>query len=641
MNQLANALSPYLQQHRDNPVNWQEWSNAAFDEARQRDVPVLLSIGYAACHWCHVMAHESFEDPKTAQFLNQHFVCIKVDKEERPDIDQLYMQALLKMQGHGGWPLNVFLTPDRHPFFAGTYFPKQPRYGMPSFYQLLDNIIQNWQQHREEITQAEQQVQKAVYQDIQASAEHEMIDIDNIQRQYHTRLTQIDSQYGGIKGAPKFPQIPFWSSWFQVATLFNQSDSIQACYQMARSLSYGGIYDHLGGGYFRYSTDEQWLVPHFEKMLYDNAQIIDWLAQLNAYEPRHFLQERIQATINWLNREMLLDNGCFAASLDADSEGVEGKFYTWSWQELTEILQDDDLQAASHYFQLSQDGNWEGMNILYCGQSEPDIAPEQLKRIKTQLWSSREQRVRPERDDKVLLDWNAMLVKALAQAGIRCGQPEWIQQAQDLYQNLYNALYNGNHWQHACREERVQKQPFLSDYAHIIQAALMLATVTGDNNYLNQAKSWMQQADQLFYEENSALYRQAPMQTTDLPHNPQPIVDGAEPSGNGIMAINGMQLHLLTGDEHYAERANFILTNLARALNSEHCYELPSMISAVLWRDNGVKIQGPWLNFTLNLSDILPLQLLQADSNQQWQACDHTTCWATANTLEGLQQQIS
>lgn len=639
MNQLANALSPYLQQHRNNPVNWQEWGDKPFEEARQRDVPVLLSIGYAACHWCHVMAHESFEDPQTAALLNDYFVCIKVDKEERPDIDQLYMQALLKMQGHGGWPLNVFLTPDKHPFFAGTYFPKQPRYGMPSFNQLLENLIKNWQYRRDEIAKAEYQVQQAVYQDIGINNSQNPIDIEHIQRQYHTRLTQIDSQYGGIQGAPKFPQIPFWSSWFKIATLFNQSQSIQACYQMARSLSFGGIYDHLGGGFFRYSTDEKWLVPHFEKMLYDNAQIIEWLAQLQAYQAQSFIYQRIKDTINWLDREMLLDNGCYAASLDADSEGVEGKFYTWSWQELQTVL-GDDLPAASQFFNLQQQGNWEGVNILYCGTQEASLNNDQLERIKDKLWQKRKLRIRPERDDKILLDWNAMLVNALAQAGIRLNQPQWIHKASHLYSNLYKALFDGQYWQHACRASHVQTQPFLGDYAHITQACITLAAATGDQDYLHQAEHWMEQANNLFGESEGAFYKQAPVQACDLPHNPQPIIDGAEPSGNGIMAINGMQLFLLTGEFSYAEKAQYVIDNLSQALNSEHCYELPSMISAILWQHYGMKIQGPWQQLQHPPQDLLPIQLLQNDNAQQWQACDHQSCWAVADSLQALQAQI-
>lgn len=638
MNQLAHALSPYLLQHQHNPVHWQEWSQTAFDEARQRDVPIFLSIGYAACHWCHVMAHESFEDQATADYLNEHFVCIKVDKEERPDVDQIYMQALLKMQGQGGWPLSVFLTTEGHPFFAGTYFPKDPIHGMPSFQYILDKITQTWQQQRDDITKAETQIKKAVYQDVQRSQQQQSIDIDSIQRQYHTLLTRVDSQNGGLQGAPKFPQMALWSSWFKVATLFNQQKGIQACYQMAHSLAQGGIYDHLGGGFFRYSTDQQWLVPHFEKMLYDNAQIIDWMSQLYAYQPEDYLKQRIQATINWLDREMLLDNGCYAASLDADSEGEEGRFYTWSWSTLQSLLHEDDLTTAQQYFGITPEGNWEGVNILYCGHltDSHSFDNETIERIIQILWQEREKRVRPERDNKVLLDWNAMLVTALAQAGRRLNTPEWIQKARDLYKGLQTQLFDGTYWQHACRDDKTLKQPFLSDYAQIIQAAIMLGTITGEDHYLQRAQHDWQQANDLFARTSDALYRQASIKGHDLPHNPQPIVDGAEPSGNGIMTINGMQLHLLTGQAEYADKAQCLLDPLAGGLNSEHCHELPSFVSAVLWQHHGVKIQGPWPSLNEAATNLLPIYLLETTSEESWQACDHHQCWARADTLQEL-----
>lgn len=638
MNQLQHALSPYLLQHQNNPVYWQEWGESAFKQAQQHDAPILLSIGYAACHWCHVMAHESFEHPATAEYLNEHFVCIKVDKEERPDIDQIYMQALLKMQGQGGWPLTVFLTPEGHPFFAGTYFPKDPIHGMPSFQHILEKIVQTWQQQRDDITQAEDQIKKAVYQDIQPAQTQQTIDINHIQRQYHTLLTKVDSDNGGLQGAPKFPQMALWVSWFQVATLFKQQQGIQANFQMARSLAQGGIYDHLAGGFFRYSTDEQWLAPHFEKMLYDNAQIINWMSQLYAYQPQAYLKQRIQATIHWLDREMLLQNGCYAASLDADSEGEEGRFYTWSWSTLQSLLNENELEVAQQYFGLKPDGNWEGVNILYCGHLKTDdtFDTDTIERIKHILWQSRQQRVRPERDDKVLLDWNAMLVTALAQAGQRLNEPEWIEKARYLFNSLQGELFDGNYWQHACRADKTQTKVFLADYAHTIQAAITLSTTTGQNHYLRQAQSYWQQAQQLFLQSGDTLYRQASVANHDLPHNPQPIIDGAEPSGNGIMAINGMLLHLLTGQAEYADNAQNVLDTLAGGLHSEHCYELPSLVSAVLWYHHGLKIQGPWLTLTDQPSGLLPTYLLQTTTDKLWQACNHYSCWAQAETLSEL-----
>src|SRR3990167_3802980 len=333
MNQLANALSPYLLQHKDNPVDWYLWGEEAFAVAKQRNVPVFLSIGYAACHWCHVMAHESFEDQETAVFLNQHFVCIKVDREERPDIDNIYMRAQMSINGQGGWPLNMFLTPEGKPFFGGTYFPKQPRYSMISFLQLLVKIVSVWQEQQNEINEAVEKIYKQLQIKLQTAKQVNLKWHDLLSSQIPV-LNLIDTVNGGLQGAPKFPQIPLWQWIFVLARYTHSEQLLNACYQTAEKLCHGGIYDHLAGGWMRYSTDEYWLAPHFEKMLYDNALIIDWLISLYLFRPQPLFFERISQTINWLNTEMLLPEGVFAASLDADSEGEEGRYYVWSWREI-------------------------------------------------------------------------------------------------------------------------------------------------------------------------------------------------------------------------------------------------------------------------------------------------------------------
>lgn len=635
MNKLHEALSPYLLQHKDNPVNWYEWCAEAFTEARKKDRPILLSIGYAACHWCHVMAHESFEDPKTAEYLNEHFICIKVDREERPDIDNVYMQAVMQMTGHGGWPLNIFITPEKIPFFGGTYFPKKSQYGMISFLELLEKIVYAWEHQREEINQSKEAFSHVFQQEIAIRNVIAKCEKVHIEEQYNQLLNNMDKIHGGFLGAPKFPQIPLWSSVFILALQMKNEQLLNACYLTANKICQGGIYDHLGGGFFRYSTDEKWLVPHFEKMLYDNALIIGWLTELFAYNRDQLFKDRIYETIDWLKKEMQLKNGCFAASLDADSEGEEGKFYTWNWQELTALL-GEDLPKIAPYYGLTPQGNWEGKIIFNCCLPMSDSLFQILPSLQEKLVLQRSFRIRPSQDDKILLDWNALLIAALCKSSMVFNEPEFLILAVKLYTELKHILRYKKKWSHAYRLGKRQLKPLLEDYANIIQALIALFCATGENDYLTEAEQYTREAITLFYNTNAACYHQTPMTENDLPFNPFPVNDNATPSGNGMMAVNLVQLHLLTGKSFYKNSFIEFIANLSPTLNAEYSPHFSMIITAIMWFDHGLKIEGNWQSVNAESIPLLPHYLLVQSNEKNWVCCDKDQCLEAKETLQEL-----
>ncbi|HUF94891.1 MAG TPA: thioredoxin domain-containing protein, partial [Acidimicrobiia bacterium] len=408
-NRLAASTSPYLLQHRDNPVDWWEWSDEAFAEAAERDVPVLLSVGYSACHWCHVMAHESFEDAKTAEEMNRNFVNIKVDREERPDVDSIYMEAVQAMTGQGGWPMTVWMTPDRKPFFAGTYFPKEPHHGMASFEQVMDAVSEAWTNNREEIGEQADRLVEAISGEIPTG---EVPDGTTLGRAVEALLSQYDATFGGFGGAPKFPQQPVLEFLLRWKAVDGSVDN--PIRTTLTRIADGGIHDHLAGGFARYSVDRKWLVPHFEKMLYDNAQLARlylW-AGIELDEPRFVAVAR--KTLDYLVTDMRHHDGGFFSAEDADSEGVEGKFYVWSLAEIGEVL-GDDAPAAAAYYGVTPEGNFEEENILHL--SPERAVPENLEEINQKLLDRRNLRVRPGLDDKVVAAWNGMAIRAFAEAG--------------------------------------------------------------------------------------------------------------------------------------------------------------------------------------------------------------------------------
>ncbi len=556
MNMLGHASSPYLQQHADNPVHWREWGPAALAEAAALDRPILLSIGYAACHWCHVMAHESFEDDDTAALMNTLFVNIKVDREERPDIDALYMNAVHLLGEHGGWPLTMFLTPAGEPFWGGTYFPPEPRWGKPSFRQVLQGISRAYAEERAKITQNTGALREAL-QRMAASAPGDLPDATLLDRVAHALVSSTDAEQGGLKGAPKFPNPPIFRFLWQMQYRLDRPVCAEVVALLLLRMSQGGIYDHLGGGYARYSTDAIWLAPHFEKMLYDNAQILELLALAHAERPTPLFAQRAAETVHWLRTEMLAEHGAFAATQDADSEGEEGKFYVWSAAEI-DMLLGEDAALFRRVYDVTEHGNWEEKNILNRRTHAAMLSEEEeasLARCRLQLYHARSKRIWPGRDDKVLADWNGLMVAALVRASAVFDRPDWLEMARIAFAAVarHMAAPDGR-LHHALRQGRITAAGLLEDHAAMARAAVMLHQATGEAGYLRQAIGWAEACDRHFAADDGGYFTSAD-DATDVLVRGRSAGDNATPSGNGMLAEVQAMLFHLTGQGHWRIRA--------------------------------------------------------------------------------------
>jgi uncharacterized protein YyaL (SSP411 family) len=559
-NLLARETSPYLLQHKDNPVHWRPWGAAALEEARQSDRPILLSIGYAACHWCHVMAHESFEDAATAAVMNAHFVNIKVDREERPDIDSIYMNALHSLGEQGGWPLTMFLTADGEPFWGGTYFPPTPRYGRPGFVPLLHEVARLYREERDKLFRNRDEILKVLKARTESTpASLPPGILDDIAR----RLAgAADPVHGGIGGAPKFPQPFLLELLWRHALRSGDEQSRQVVLTTLDRMAQGGIYDHLGGGFARYAVDESWLVPHFEKMLYDNAQLVA-LYTLVWQQTRNTLYEaRLRESIAWLLREMRVPSGAFAASLDADSEGEEGKFYVWTESEIDAALPPAQGVLFKKIYDVTPGGNWEGKTILnrlpsraFLSASEED-ALAQARRI---LLGLRNKRIRPGFDDKVLADWNGLMIAALAEAAMVFNEPAWLDAAHAAYDVILSHLRDGNRLAHAFRLSRKTAEGLSGDYAFMTLAALRLYETSFDKAYLLDAKNFVAELDAHFWDSARKGYYLTRDEARDILIRPRACQDDATPSPNAAMIAVHARLWFLTGEEIYRERADEIL----------------------------------------------------------------------------------
>ena len=491
-NVLSDAASPYLLQHRDNPVHWQVWGDHALQAARRTGKPILLSVGYAACHWCHVMAHESFEDPDTAAVMNELFINIKVDREERSDIDQIYMAALHAMGEQGGWPLTMFLTSTGEPFWGGTYFPKTAAYGRPDFVTVLRTISNIYHSESDKVARNVTAIRSHLDQTLAATGTAVDPLPDILDQQAKGILSIVDRRNGGIGHAPKFPNASMLETLWRAWRRSGSADARDAALDWLRAMVQGGIYDHLGGGLARYAVDARWLVPHFEKMLYDNAQLIRALSWAYAETREPLFRIRIEETIAWLQREMLLPGGAFASSLDADSEGEEGKFYVWRKQDIDHLL-GADAEAFCTVYDVTAEGNWEGKTILnrlaHPHLQDADLE-HRLDAARAVLLQSRDQRIRPGLDDKVLADWNGLLIRALAEAGHTLDRPEWLAMATRAFAFVTGSMSENGRLAHAWRDNTAIYPALASDYGAMINAALSLHQTHPDGPYLQQARGF-------------------------------------------------------------------------------------------------------------------------------------------------------
>ena len=572
-NRLAKESSPYLLQHAHNPVDWYPWGPEALQRAIREDKPILVSIGYAACHWCHVMERESFENEETAGLMNELFVNIKIDREERPDLDHIYMDAVQAMTGSGGWPLNVFLTPSGRPFYGGTYFPPRPIPNRSSWTELLTAVSKAFLEKREDVEKQAENLTRHVAESnsfgIGAAAvrsdEGTLFSVETLKQIRDNLLRAADTEEGGFGGAPKFPQT------FSIQYLLHyhhftrdQAALEQACLSLDKMIR-GGIYDQIGGGFARYSTDREWLAPHFEKMLYDNALLVMVLSEAYQLTHKDLYKEAIQETMAFIDRELSNGEGGFYAALDADSEGEEGKFYVWDKREIEAVL-GEDAGWFCVYYGVKEGGNWEGVNILHrvMGAAEPE--PARLKEANAKLLEARAKRVRPGLDDKILLGWNALMTIACCKAYAALGEEEYRERAIANMDFCRRNLRGENlyFFYHSYKRGEGKYPAFLDDYAYLIAAGIQLQEVTGETRYLDEAKEVMEFVEANFSEEETGFFYFTHRDQGDLILRKREIYDGAVPSGNAYMAFNLAHMSIIYNVPEWGERARRMAEGLGK-----------------------------------------------------------------------------
>jgi uncharacterized protein YyaL (SSP411 family) len=580
-NRLAEETSPYLLQHQHNPVDWRAWGPEALAEAKQHNKPILLSVGYAACHWCHVMAHESFEDEATARVMNELFVNIKVDREERPDIDQIYMAALHHLGEHSGWPLTMFLTPDGEPIWGGTYFPKESRYGKPAFVDVLRELARLFREEPQKIEQNRALLMERLAATAQRSGTS-TIGLTGLNSAAQQLGGLIDPVNGGTQGAPKFPQAALFELLWRAGLRTGEKRYLAAVEISLDHICEGGIYDHLGGGFSRYSVDERWLVPHFEKMLYDNAQLLELLAVAYQRSGKPLYRQRAEETVGWLKREMTTAEGAFSASLDADSEGEEGKFYVWSYDEVIQLLGAEDGAFFAQHYDVTPSGNFEGHNILNRLTPLPrsDADEPRLAGLREKLLAARSTRVRPGLDDKVLADWNGMMIAALVDAGLIFDEPSWISLAMRAFDFVAGAMIRRDRLGHSWRAGKLKFPGLASDFAAMIRAALALYEATGRSAYLTLALEWQHALDRDYANAETGTYYLTAADAEGLVIRPASTADEATPNHNAVIAQNLVRLAVLAGDDTWRDKADRLIAAIA-PLASENLYMHMALLNAV------------------------------------------------------------
>lgn len=562
-NRLASETSPYLLQHAHNPVDWYPWGNEAFEAAHASNKPILLSVGYAACHWCHVMAHESFEDESTAELMNRHFINIKVDREERPDVDRIYMDALHLMGEQGGWPLTMFLDTERQPFWGGTYFPPVSQYGRPSFKQVLTQLATIWHDQQDKIGNNTKAILAKLQSKPPAATGH-AITSDLLQTVVRQLLQVYDQTNGGIGSAPKFPQSPIFQLLWTLHKTLGLPAAGEATRHTMTMISQGGIYDHLAGGMARYTVDARWLVPHFEKMLYDNAQYVSLLSQLNNTAGNELFRSRIEETCNWLLDDMRTPNGLFASSYDADSEGEEGKYYCWQEPEIDEILSESSRNLFKQAYDVNANGNWEGKTILNRLNNPELFDPEtekQLKASRELLLAHRKQRVPPSWDDKTLTDWNALTIQGFAHASVTLDRPDYLQVATQTMTALLQTMTHDGLLYHSQRNGDLRGHATADDLAHLISANLTLYETTIEGHWLEKAEMLTDMLLSDYDTEGSSAFAYVSKRTDDLPLRQIIWNDDVMANANATMIINLSKLSLHSGNDAYLERAKAIMAD--------------------------------------------------------------------------------
>ncbi len=674
-NRLINETSPYLLQHAYNPVDWFAWNDEAFAKAKAEDKPVLVSIGYSACHWCHVMEHESFEDEQTARLMNENFVNIKVDLEERPDVDQIYMTFVQMTSGHGGYPLNVFLTPDKKPFFGGTYFPPVNRYNMPSFQRILTSVAEAYRERKDEVVHSANEILGEIQKISAAEKSSENLSLEQLDFSYQSFVKTLDLVNGGFGGAPKFP--PPMPLEFLLRYFYRTKDknALEMVEKTCRKMANGGIYDQLGGGFHRYTVDAIWLVPHFEKMLYDNAQLARIYLHLFQIKKDEFYRRIAVETLEYVKREMLDESGGFYTAQDADSEGVEGKFFIWTPEEISAILGAEDARIFNFYFDVTEHGNFEEKNILNVRNSlkssaeQLQISEDKLKEIlergRKSLFEEREKRIKPFRDEKVLTAWNGLMLATFAEASAILENEEYLGIAKRNANFILENLQKDDYLLRTYKDGQAKLNAYLEDYANFADGLIELFQVSGEIKYLKEAKRLADLMITEFWDADGSGFFFTGNNHEELLVRSKDFYDNATPSGNSAAADVLLKLAKLTGDEKYERFAVTVLRIVAtqikrypqafgRVLSALEFYLNPTKEIVILGEKGNKLEREVWSEYlpdkVLVLAEDLQentvlIPLLQnrkmIDGKATAYVCENFACQKPVTTVEDLRAQVS
>lgn len=656
-NRLIHATSPYLLQHAYNPVDWYEWGEEALSKAKQEDKPILLSIGYSSCHWCHVMAHQSFENEDIAARMNEHFICIKLDREERPDIDHIYMEAVQAMGQHGGWPLNVFLTPTQKPFFGGTYFPPN------NWSQLLIQISKAFKDKREQIeTSANELGSHLNVNDLQRFQQkaNSALQRTMVDKMFSILQSRFDFTWGGLDKAPKFIMPSTWLLLMRCYEINKNEKALEMLHLTLKRIAQGGIYDQIGGGFARYSVDGEWFAPHFEKMLYDNGQLLSLYAEAYQLTQDPEYKSVIYQTVEWLQREMMHPQGAFYSALDADSEGEEGKFYTWTWAELQEAL-GEDLESAAEFYQVEETGNWEhGKNILIRSGAafvDADMA-NRVYAINQKLFAYREKKPRPGLDDKILVGWNAITIIGLLDCYRAFADEIFLSLAKNAMAFIEEKMTSDLVVYRAYKNKASTTTGFLDDYAYLIQAYIQLYQVTFDEQHLHRAEKLTTYVQHHFYDNKEGFFFYSAHNAEALIARKKEIFDNVIPSSNAVMARNLFQLGTLTSNQQTIDLAQQMVSRLAHLIEEEPvymshwgvlaCEMINGLAEVVIAGPESLvlrqKLHTQFLPFAVTLGALqpsdIPLLKGRASASDMIYVCRNQTCQLPVHTVEEALMQI-
>src|ERR1043165_190216 len=666
-NRLAREKSPYLLQHAHNPVDWYPWGDEAFAKARSENKPVLLSIGYSACHWCHVMAHESFENEDIAQLMNEHFVDIKVDREERPDLDQIYMNAVQMMTHHGGWPMTVFLTPEAVPFYGGTYFPPQDRYNIPGFPRVLISVADAYRERQDEILENSASLITELRRLGETAGSDHPIEIELLDAAYVGVVRNYDSINGGFGGAPKFPPAMTLEFLLRTHVRTGNREALEMVRFTCNKMANGGMYDQIGGGFHRYSTDARWLVPHFEKMLYDNALLSRLYLHYFQVSGDESARESVEGILDYVLREMTHLDGGFYSTQDADSEGHEGKFFVWDINEIQQTLGEEDAAVFSAYYNITEAGNFEGKNIPNVTKPNQEI-PASLEESRRKLFDLRETRIKPDRDEKILTAWNGLMLASFAEAGVVLNRPDYTDAARRNAEFVLTNLRDDGMLLRPWKDGRAKFNAYLEDYAFLSEGLLTLFETTGELRWLKKAIELSDLMIEEFWDHESGGFFFTGKSHETLIVRAKDYFDNATPSGNSVAAIVLLRLATLTGRENYRNVATAVLREIsdqARRYPSAFGYALSSVDSllptpkevAIVGKDSvdilpllgetwrkyiPNKVVAPGFGDVSEVAQITPLLANRPLTHGLATAyvCEHFTCQQPATSVTALLAQL-